>query len=246
MNLKDKVAIVTGAGRGIGREIALLFAREGARLAINSLHSETVNSVVREIKDIGSEVCGFVLDVSNSLGVKEMVHEVKEVFGRIDILVNNAGVIKDQFLVRMKDEDWDRVIEVNLKGAFYFCREASRIMIRQKYGKIINITSIAGETGNIGQANYCASKGGIIALTKSMARELARYSINVNAVSGGFIETDMISNMEKVVKDNLISMIPLGRVGKPIDVAETVLFLASDRSSYITGQVIRVDGGLLM
>lgn len=246
MLLKDRVAVVTGAGRGIGREIALAFAREGAKLAINSMHEETINPVAEEIQKLGGEALPLVIDVSREEDVERYVEEVYKKFGRADILVNNAGVNRDNFFLRLKADDWDTVIAVNLRGTFLCTRHFSRRMMRAKWGRIINMASVAGEAGNMGQANYSAAKAGVIGLTKSCAKELARYGITVNAVSPGLIETDMLAGMEQTVLEDLKKNIPVGRIGSPADVAAAALFLASDAASYITGQVIRVDGGLYM
>ena len=246
MTFKDKVVVVTGAGRGIGREIAKAFAAEGAKLAINSMHEETINPVAEEIRALGAEVLPLVLDVSKEEDVERYVKAVFDKFGRCDILVNNAGLNRDNFFLRMNSEEWDAVVAVNLRGTFLCTRHFSRKMLRQKYGRIINMASVAGEAGNMGQANYAAAKAGIIALTKSAAKELARHGITVNVVSPGLIMTDMVAGMEQAVLDDLKKNIPVGRIGDPADVAAATLFLASDGASYINGQVIRVDGGLYM
>lgn len=245
MRFKDKVVVVTGAGRGIGKEIALSFAREGASLIINSMHAETIEPVAAEIiESHGAKVTSVVMDVSKEEDVEKLANAAFETYGRVDILVNNAGMNRDQFFVRMTAEDWDPVIDVNLRGTFLCMRHFTRKMVRQKYGRVINMASVAGEAGNIGQANYAAAKAGIIGLTKSAAKELARYGITVNAVSPGLIETDMISRMEGDVRENLKAIIPVGEFGTAGQVAAAVLFLASDDSAYITGQTLRVDGGL--
>lgn len=246
MTFKDKVVVVTGAGRGIGREIAKAFAAEGAKLAINSMHEETINPVAEELRTLGAEVLPLVLDVSREEDVERYVKEVFDKFGRCDILVNNAGLNRDNFFLRMNSEEWDAVVAVNLRGTFLCTRHFSRKMLRQKYGRIINMASVAGEAGNMGQANYAAAKAGIIALTKSAAKELARHGITVNVVSPGLIMTDMVAGMEAAVLDDLKKNIPVGRIGDPADVAAATLFLASGGASYINGQVIRVDGGLYM
>lgn len=244
MRFKDKIAVVTGAGRGIGKEIALAFAREGAALVINSMHAETIEPVGKEIEALGGNVTAIVADVSKEEDVEALVKAAYDAYGRVDILVNNAGMNKDQFFVRMSAEEWDPVIEVNLRGTFLCMRHFSRKMVRQKNGRVINMASVAGEAGNIGQANYSAAKAGIIGLTKSAAKELARYGITVNAVSPGLIETDMIAGMEDEVRENLKNIIPVGDFGTAAQVAAAALFLASDEAAYITGQTIRVDGGL--
>ncbi|MBI5180472.1 MAG: 3-oxoacyl-[acyl-carrier-protein] reductase [Nitrospirae bacterium] len=245
MILKDKVALVTGGSKGIGRAICLALAKAGAKIVINySSDSSTAEAVANEIKKAGWEAIAIKADVASSIATKEMLDQTIKVYGRIDILVNNAGIIKDGYLMLMKEEDWDRVIATNLKGVFNCCRAAVRPMIAQKNGSIINIVSPSAITGRPGQTNYSASKGGIISFTKSLARELACFKINVNAVSPCVIETEMIKEIPQKVYDELMAMIPIGRLGKPEEVAEVVTFLASDEASYITGQIISVDGGI--
>ncbi len=245
MILKNKVAIVTGGSKGIGRAICLAFSKAGARVVVNySSDSSAADAAEDEIKKAGGEAIAIKADVASSIATKEMLDQTIKVYGRIDILVNNAGVIKDGYLMLMKEEDWDRVIATNLKGVFNSCRAAVRPMIAQKNGRIINIVSPSAITGRAGQTNYSASKGGIISFTKSLARELASFKINVNAVSPGVIETEMTREIPQKVYDELLSMIPLGRFGKPEEVAEAVTYLASDEASYITGQIISVDGGI--
>lgn len=246
MRFKDKVVVVTGAGRGIGREIALAFGREGAKLVINSLHNETIMPVADELRAMGCDVAALALDVSKEDDVGLLVKEAYGAFEKVDVLVNNAGMNRDQFFVRMTADEWDSVLGANLRGTFLCSRHFSRRMLKNKTGRIINMSSVAGEAGNIGQANYAAAKAGIIGLTKSVAKELARYGITVNAISPGLIETDMISSMEKEARDNLKTIIPVGEFGKASHVAAVALFLASDEAEYITGQTIRVDGGLYM
>lgn len=244
MLLEDKIAVVTGAGRGIGREIALAFAREGAALAICSRHEETITPVADEIRSLGRKVLPTVMDVSQQKDVEKFVEDCYSEFGRVDVLVNNAGINRDNFFLRMKPEQWDEVIGVNLGGTFLCARFFSRRMIRQKSGRIINLSSVAGQAGSPGQSNYSAAKAGIIGLTKAMAKELAHYGITVNSIAPGLIETDMVKGIEKPVMENLLESIPLKRLGSPAEVAGVAVFLASDASAYITGQVIRVDGGL--
>lgn len=244
--LKGKIAIVTGAGRGIGREIALTLAKEGVNVSVVDIDLASARATAGEIEKAGANSVALQTDVTNSAQVKSMVEEVMEKFRRVDILINNAGITRDRLLVRMSDEDWNQVLAVNLTGAFNCLREVSRIMIKQRSGKIVNIASIIGMIGNPGQANYAASKGGLIALTKSAARELASRGITVNAIAPGFIKTQMTEVLSEERKQSLFKQIPLARFGEPEDIAQTVLFLVSDNASYITGQVIRVDGGLVM
>jgi len=247
MKLKGKVAIVTGGVQGIGRAICQRLAREGAKVSIFDIAEEMIQRVVHEMKKEGGEVLGVKVDVSSLSEVEQAVNRVIDNFTHIDILVNNAGITSDKLILRMKEEDWDKVIRVNLKGAFNCIRVVSPLMIRRKYGRIINISSIIGLRGNEGQANYAASKAGLIALTKSAAREFARREVTVNAVAPGFIQTGMTENLLKEGKlEKLLSQIPLRRVGKPEEVASLVAYLASDEASYITGEVIRIDGGLGM
>jgi 3-oxoacyl-[acyl-carrier protein] reductase len=246
MKLKDKAAIVTGAARGIGKEIALALANEGANIAICDIDKDALEQVKSEIEALGRECLIAVVDVGKSGSCEDMVNKSLDKFSRIDILINNAGIARDALLMRMKEEDWDAVLTVNLKGAFNFTKAVCRTMIKQRYGKIVNIASIIGIIGNAGQANYAASKAGLIGLTKSSAKELALRGINVNAVAPGFIQTFMTDKLTHEQKDAMLKLIPLGSLGKPKNVADLVLFLASDASSYITGEVIKVDGGMVM
>ena len=246
MKLKGKVAIVTGGARGTGRAICQRLTREGAKVSIFDLAEEMMGKVVQEVEGKG-EVLSVKVDVSSLSEVKEAVDKVIDNFARIDILVNNAGITSDKLILRMKEEDWDKVIRVNLKGAFNCIKAVSPFMIRRRWGRIINISSLIGLRGNEGQANYAASKAGLIALTKSAAREFARRGVTVNAVAPGFIQTAMTENLLKEGRlETLLSQIPLRRVGKPEEVASLVVYLASDEASYITGEVIRIDGGLGM
>ena len=245
--LRDKVAIITGASRGIGREIAILFAREGARLTVTARDQGLLKSLSDEIRSQGlPEPFLFALDVRDAEKVEEMTDKTLDKYGRVDILVNNAGITRDGLLLRMSDADWDEVLDTNLKGAFICMRSVAKPMMRQRAGRIINMASVIGLAGNAGQANYAASKAGIIALTKSVAKELGSRNILINAIAPGFIETDMTQVLGDDVKDTILKSIPVGFLGKPLDVAKTALFLASDESRFITGQVITVDGGMVM
>lgn len=247
MHLKDKVAIVTGASRGIGRAIAVSLAQSGVKVVCNYIGSlEQAQETLDAVKAVGGEGILIMGDVSNSDDVAEMVKTVQESFGQIDILVNNAGITKDNLLMRIKEEDWDDVLNINLKGTFLMTKAVSRIMMKQKAGRIINITSVVGMTGNIGQANYSASKAGVIGFTKTCAKEFASRGITVNAIAPGFINTDMTANLPDAIKEEMVRNIPLGRMAEPKEVANAVVFLASDLASYITGQVLAVDGGMVM
>jgi len=244
--LKDKVAIVTGASRGIGKDIALRFAEQGAKVVVSARSEAGVEALVREIKTSGGEAVGAVGDVSVPADADRIIDAAVQAFGRLDILVNNAGITRDGLLLRMKDEDWDAVLDTNLKGAFLCTRAAAKVMSKQKYGRIINISSVVGEMGNPGQANYCASKAGLLGLTKSVAKELARRNVTVNAITPGFIETDMTEALPEKTRLELAAQIPLGRLGEPVDISHAVNFLASDLAGYITGQVLGVNGGMYM
>ena len=243
--LKDKNVIITGATRGIGREIALTLAKNGANIAINyrNFNSE-LEALINEIKSFGVDVLAIKCDVSVSDDVDNFVKEVKSHFKIIDVLVNNAGITKDGLILRMKEEDFDDVLDVNLKGTFNTTKFVSSIMVRQKCGKIINISSVVGISGNSGQCNYAASKAGVIGFSKSVARELSSRNINVNVIAPGYINTDMTKNLPDKIKEEVIKSIPMKRIGEPKEVANLVLFLSSNLSDYITGQVIRVDGGI--
>ncbi|MDR7871354.1 MAG: 3-oxoacyl-[acyl-carrier-protein] reductase [Tissierellaceae bacterium] len=245
MSLKDKIALVTGGTRGIGREIALSLAKEGANVAITyTSNEEKALAVVNEIKENGVNAIAVKANVVNSDEVTNMVKSVEEQLGTIDILVNNAGVTKDNLLIRMSEEDWDSVLDVNLKGVFLCTKAVARTMMKKRYGKIINISSVVGVNGNLGQGNYSASKAGVIGFTKSMAKELASRGIRVNAVAPGFIDTDMTNVLKEEIKNEMIKNIPLSSFGKPSDIANLVVFLAGEKSDYITGEVIKVDGGM--
>jgi 3-oxoacyl-[acyl-carrier protein] reductase len=245
--LKDKVAIVTGASRGIGREIALAFAREGAKLVLAARNQTALCEVADQIKGISSlEPFCFQLDVKDPVKVSEFMDKVLDKEGRVDILVNNAGVTRDGLFMRMSDEDWDEVLDTNLKGTFLLMRAATKIMMRQRSGKIINISSVIGLIGNAGQANYAASKAGMIALTKSVAKELGSRNVQINAIAPGFIETDMTGVLSDQIKQAVLKTIPAGCFGKPSDVAKAAVYLASADSDFVTGQVLTVDGGMVM
>jgi len=246
LDLKGRVAIVTGGAQGIGKSIATQLALAGANVVIADVAEEMAKSTAEEISQKGSEAVSIVVDVSSLSSVEEMVKKTLDKFDRIDILINNAGITRDALVMRMKEEDWDMVLDINLKGAFNCIKIVSPIMMKQRFGKIVNIASIVGINGNAGQANYSASKGGLIALTKTCAKELASRQINVNAVAPGFIQTSMTERLSAEVREKLSSQIPLGKIGNPDDVANAVLFLVSEKSSYITGEVIKVDGGMAM
>jgi 3-oxoacyl-[acyl-carrier protein] reductase len=246
MLLKDQVAIVTGGTKGIGKAISLLFAENGAKVVANfSKDVEAAENLKKESKSGGLSVGLFKADVTQPDQVKEMVEETFAQYGKIDILVNNVGLVRDNFLMLMSDEDWDSLLRANLTSLFYCCRIVIRKMIPQKKGKIINISSISGIMGTPGQANYAATKGGMISFTKSLARELGSFNIHVNAVAPGLIESEVVSKMPKEKVGAIIKSSSLGRIGKPEEVARAVLFLASDQSDYITGQTIVVDGGIV-
>lgn len=244
--LKGKNVIITGAGSGIGKAIAKRFAEEDSVIAVCDVNLDAVNLAAKEIEIIGAKVQPYKVDVSSFEEVTATVTKITEALGGIQILINNAGITKDTFLLRMSENDFDKVIAVNLKGTFNFTKACIKYMIKEEWGRVINIASIIGEMGNAGQANYAAAKSGIIGFTKSVAKELAARNITVNAIAPGFIKTPMTENLPENIKENYRKLIPLGREGTPEDVANLCLFLASDDASYITGQVIRVDGGMLM
>lgn len=245
--LKDKVAIVTGASRGIGREIAITLARYGAKVIVNYCGSkEKAEEVVSIIKSEGGVAAAYQGDVADSEAMKQMFADVLQEYKTIDILVNNAGITRDNLILKMSDDEFNAVIDTNLKGVYYCLKQVSRIMLKQKSGRIINISSIAGVIGNAGQINYSASKAGVIGMTKALARELGSRGITVNAVAPGFIKTDMTDKLPDAIKDTYVNQIPLRRFGEVSDIAETVAFLASDKAAYITGQTISVDGGMQM
>lgn len=246
MNLSGKVAVVTGASRGIGKAIALKLAALEASVVVTATTLEAAQATASAIESAGGKALALKVDVAVTADVEATFASVISAFGRIDILVNNAGITRDGLLMRMKEDDWDAVVDVNLKGAFNCMKEAAKYMTKARSGRMINISSVVGEMGNAGQANYCASKAGMIGLTKSVARELAKRNITVNAVTPGFIETDMTEVLSDKVKESLLTQIPLEKLGKAEDVANAVVFLASEMGDYITGQVIAVNGGMHM
>jgi len=243
MDLSNRVAIVTGSGRGIGRAIALKLAEVGATVVVNDI-GESVNTVVEEIKAMKRQGLAVEADVSLSPDVSRLVETTVATLGKVDILVNNAGITRDQLLIRMSDEDWDRVLNVNLKSVFLCSRAVLRHMLKQRWGRIISLASIVGVVGNQGQANYASAKAGIIGFTRTIAKEVASRGITANAVAPGFIDTEMTQRLPEDWKQQLKSRIPVGYLGTPRDVAETVAFLASEEARYITGQVINIDGGM--
>ncbi len=244
--MNNKVAFITGAGRGIGRHIALKLASDGFDCALNDLNMDDLSSVKSEIESLGRRCEIYKADVSSTSEIEDIVKQIVEAFGRVDVLVNNAGITRDELLMRMKEEDWDKVISVNLKSVFNCTKALSRVMMKQRSGKIISISSVVGIMGNAGQCNYSASKAGVIGFTKSIARELASRGVTANAVAPGFIQTDMTDKLSDEAKNRLSSQIPLGYLGTAKNVADAVSFLASDAASYITGQVLNVDGGMIM
>lgn len=246
MSLNGRVAVITGASRGIGKAVALKLAAEGADLVVTATSLEAARMTADEIIQLGGKALALKVDVSVAEEVESLFQKTIEEFGRVDILINNAGITRDGLLLRMKEADWDAVLDVNLKGAFNCTREAAKYMTKARYGRIVNISSVVGEIGNAGQVNYCASKAGMFGLTKATARELAKRNITVNAVSPGFIETDMTGVLSEKVRENLLQQIPLERLGQPEDIAAAVYFLVSAQSGYITGHVLSVNGGMHM
>lgn len=247
MLVDGRIALVTGASRGIGRAVALALAAEGADVAVNYAGSEkAAQEVAEEIRAMGRRALVVQADVSDADAVQQMVAAVVKEFGRIDILVNNAGITRDGLLMRMKDEDWEAVLKTNLTGVYNCTKAVTKGMMKQRYGRIINMTSVVGVTGNAGQANYAAAKAGVIGLTKSTAKELASRAITANAIAPGFIESDMTAGLPEKNKQEMAAAIPLAKFGQPADVAQAVVFLASDWASYITGQTLHVDGGMVM
>jgi 3-oxoacyl-[acyl-carrier protein] reductase len=242
--LAGKVAIVTGGSRGIGLAIARLLAEDGASVVVSGRDAARLDAAVKELEALGAPALGVAADAAQREDVERLIEAARERFGRIDVVVNNAGMTRDQLLVRMKDDDWDQVLDTNLRGVFLMTRAAAKVMMRQKSGRIINISSTAGAMGNPGQVNYSAAKAGVIGLTKAAARELAHWNILVNAVAPGLIETDMTATISAEARESLIQQVPLKRSGHVREVAEVVRFLAGDGASYITGQTIHVNGGL--
>ena len=244
MDLTDRVAIVTGAGRGIGRTIALKLAGLGATVVVSDIMEKEAGAVAEEIKAAGGKSLAILADVSSAADVSRMVEETVKAYDRIDILVNNAGIARDQILLRMSEADWDRVLDVDLKSVFLCTKAVLRHMLRARWGRVISLSSIAGQVGNPGQANYAAAKAGVIGFTLTVAREVGSHGITINAVAPGFIETDMTSRMKEELRQEIKRHIPLDRFGTPQDVAEAVAFLASEEAGYITGQVLSINGGM--
>jgi 3-oxoacyl-[acyl-carrier protein] reductase len=246
MKLEGRVALITGASQGIGHACALALAREGASVAVAARNRQKLEELVAEITTVGGQAAAFVIDVAEEEQVKSGIKSALAQFGKIDILVNNAGITRDQLVMRLKRADWDAVLNTNLTSAYLCIQQAIGSMLKQRWGRIINITSVFGQMGQAGQANYAASKAGLIGLTMAMAREVASRNITCNAVAPGFIETSMTAALSEEFKQNAVKAIPLGRVGAPDDIANAVCFLASEEASYITGHVLNVNGGMLM
>lgn len=245
-DFQDKVVVITGSARGIGAEVALEFAKRDATVVLSDISADSLEDTLKNLLGINNNVVAIPCDVSQLKQTQDLIEKTVEKFGKVDVLVNNAGITRDNLLMRMSEEEWDSVIAVNLKGTFNCIKAVTRQMMKQRYGRIINVASVVGLMGNAGQSNYAASKAGIVGLTKSVARELASRGVTCNAIAPGFIETQMTAVLDEKVVDTLKSQIPLGRLGMPNDVAQSVCFLASDVSSYITGQVLNVDGGMVM
>nr|WP_179152028.1 3-oxoacyl-ACP reductase FabG [Oceanobacillus senegalensis] len=246
MDLKGKVAVVTGAGQGIGREVSLLLANHGANVVVGDLNIEAANMVANEVTEIGTEGFGYKVDVSDKDNAQSFIDSAIDTFGRIDILVNNAGITRDSMLHKMSEEQFDQVINVHMKGTFLCMQAAAKHMRQNETGKIVNISSIAGKVGNIGQVNYSGAKAGIVGMTKAAAKELAKFQVNVNAIQPGFIDTDMTRAVPEKIRQKKIEEIPMLKIGSPSDIAKAVVFLSSDYSDYITGNVIEVTGGRYM
>lgn len=246
MKLAGKVALVTGAAQGIGKAVALLLARNGVDIVVSDINLEKAEETAKEVQTLGRKALAIKVDVAKLDDVEKMVGAILARFGQVDILVNNAGIARDKLILRMTEEDWDAVLNINLKGTFNCTKAVVRHMSKQRSGKIVNIASVVGEMGNAGQGNYAASKAGVIGFTKTIAREFAQRGINVNAIAPGYIETPMTDALPDKAKEELKRLIPMDRLGKPEDVAEAVLFLVSEASSYITGQVLNVNGGIYM
>ena len=246
MSLTQRVALITGGARGIGREIALLLAREGADIALFDINEQQLTATCREVEALGRRAMGLVVDVTSAQAVDEAVSKILDKLNKVDILINNAGITQDGLLIRMDEQQWDRVLDINLKGAFLCTRAVAKAMLKARYGRIVSIASIVGLIGNAGQANYAASKAGVIGLTKSVAKELASRGVTCNAIAPGFIKTEMTDRLPEEVKQRLLQHIPMGTLGEPSDVAKAVAFLVSDAARYITGHVLVVDGGMAM
>jgi len=243
---KDRVVVITGASRGIGRSIAEYMAERGASIIAVSRNAADTEDLVQQIKVGGGDAVSVAADVSSAADIDAVLKVAMDTFGRVDVLVNNAGITRDALLPRLKEEHWDEVMNINLKGAFLCTRAFSRVMAKQRYGRIVNISSVVGQMGNAGQANYCASKAGLVGMTRSNALELGRRNVTVNAIAPGFIETDMTAELSDKVRESMLAQIPLGTFGKPEDVAASVAFLASEAAGYITGHELSVNGGMHM